>query len=339
MLTGWFNPESDLSIPGLIFRPFRGTEDYPAMVAVINAANVEDGVEEVESVEELANLFNHLANCDPFSDMLFTEVNGQLVGFTRVWWRADLEGGRIYWHLGYLLPAWRRKGIGGAMLDWNESRMRRIAATQAEPRSNQDRFQVFTQDTAYGTNALLKGRGYSTARVFYFMQRKGLEDLPAAPLPAGLVLKPVRQEDLRAIWDAKEDAFRDHWGFTPYSDSDYQRWAEDPNHDLGLWVVAWDGDQVAGTSLNFIYHQDNARYGFLRGEVASVGVRRPWRKRGLGRAMIVESLRLLRAHGMTEAVLGVDSDGQNGALRLYESVGFRTIAQDRIYRKPLELRA
>lgn len=336
MSTGWFNPESFPAIPGLSFRPFRGAEDYPAMVEVINAANVQDGIEEVESLEEMANLLEHLTNCDPFSDMLLVEVGGQVVGFTRVWWRQDLEGGRMYWHLGYLLPAWRRKGIGGTMLDWNESRLRKIAAAQSGSSSIEDHFRVFTQDTAYGRNALLERNGYSPARVFYFMQRKGLGDLPPAPLPAGLVFKPVHQDDLRAIWDAKEEAFRDHWGFTPYSEVDYQRWAEDPNHDLGLWVVAWEGDQVAGTSLNFIYPQDNARYGFLRGEVATVGVRRPWRGRGLGRALIVESLRLLRECGMTEAVLGVDSDGQTGALHLYESVGFRTVAQDKIYRKPLE---
>jgi ribosomal protein S18 acetylase RimI-like enzyme len=166
------------------------------------------------------------------------------------------------------------------------------------------------------------------------MQRKGLDDLPAAPLPSGIELLPVQPEHLRPIWDAKEEAFQDHWGFTPKFEADYVRWVNDPTHDFSLWVVAWQDGQVAGISLNVIYPEDNSHYGFLRGEIHSVGVRRPWRGRGLGRALIVESLRVLREHGMTEAVLGVDSDSLTGALRLYESAGFRTIAQDWILRKP-----
>ena len=319
-------------ISGLIFRPFRGAQDYIAMAGVINAANLVDGVEEVEGVEEVANQYDHLTNCDPYTDMLFAEVHGETIGFSRVWWRVDGEGNRVYWHLTYLKPAWRRKGIGRALLRWNERRLRQIAA--GHPSSTLAYFQAFIQDTALGTNALLKQEGYSPVRYFHFMQRKGLEDLPEAPLPPGIKLRPMQPKYLRLIWETKEEAFKDHWGFAPGSESDYRRWASDPTHDFSLWVVAWQDGQVVGTSINVIYPEDNARYGFLRGEIHTVGVRRPWRGCGLGRALIVESLQALRARGMTEAVLGVDSDSLTGALRLYERVGFRTIAQDMVLRKP-----
>jgi ribosomal protein S18 acetylase RimI-like enzyme len=146
---------------------------------------------------------------------------------------------------------------------------------------------------------------------------------------------------MRAIWEAKNEAFRDHWGYTPRTEEDYVLWLEDPYNDLGLWKIAWARDEdreeerVVGTSLNFIYPEDNVRFDFLRGEVGMLGVLCPWRGRGLGRALLVRSMQALRESGMTEVVLEVDTDNLTGALRLYEGVGFRTLSQDAIYRKPL----
>lgn len=317
---------------GLSFRPLRDAADYPALARIINAANLADHVEEVESVEEVANEFAHLANCDPATDVLVVEVDGSPVGFSRVWWRLGDSGERLYWHLAYLDPAWRRRGIGQALLAWNEARLRAIAAGHAQ--AGAAYFQVWTQDTAQGKNALLEQAGYRPVRYFHFMQRKGLDDLPAAPLPDGVELRPVEPGHLRKVWEAKEDAFADHWGHTPGTEADFQRWAGEPSNDLGLWAVTWDGERVAGTALGYIFAQDNEHYGFRRGEVYYVGVRRDLRGRGLGRALLVACLRLLRGRGMTEAVLGVDSDSPTGALRLYESAGFRTISQDRVLRKP-----
>jgi mycothiol synthase len=328
-------------IPGLVVRRFRGERDYASIVAVSNASHVEDGIEETVIPEEVANDYTPRDKFDPYTDMILVEVDGDLVGFSEVTWRMDLEENWQGWHTAYLLPEWRRKGIGSAMLEWNESRLREIAAEQASNGNDQRFFQVFSQDTAVGRNALIKGAGYEPVRFFYFMQRLDLENLPEAPLPAGVRVRPVEAEHLRAIWDAKNEAFRDHWGYGQRSEEDFQRWQDDPYNDLSLWQVAWardeeDGEEhVAGMALNFIYPEDNARFGFLRGEVGTLGVMRAWRGRGLGRALLVRSIEVLRQRGMTEVVLEVDTDNLTGALRLYEGVGFRTLSQDTVYRKPI----
>ena len=80
----------------------------------------------------------------------------------------------------------------------------------------------------------------------------------------------------------------------------------------------------------------NAAHNRLRGLVDNLGVRRPWRKRGLGRALLVASLRGLRERGQTEVALGVDAENLSGALRLYESVGFRPIDHGMVMTKALE---
>jgi mycothiol synthase len=311
------------------------------MVEVINASHVEDGIKEVVILEEVAKDYTPGDKFDPYTDMVLAEVEGDLVGLSEVTWRRDLEENWLGWHTAYLLPEWRRKGIGQAMLAWNESRLREIAAAQASNIVSGCYFQVFSQDTAIGRNALLEQAGYTPVRFFYFMQRVDLYDLPESPLPAGVSIRPVEPQQMRAIWDAKNEAFQDHWGYMQRSEEDYVRWLEDPYNDLSLWQIAWardengEGEQVVGMGLNFIYPEDNARFGFLRGEVRTLGVLRSWRGRGLGRALLVRSMQTLRERGMTEVVLEVDTDNLTGALRLYEGVGFRTLSQDAIYRKPI----
>ena len=323
------------AIPGLAYRRFRGVADYPAMSEVVNASNAADLVEETESAESIANYFASPANFDPYQDVIFADVEGRLAGFSRVRWWLNNEGRRVYWQFGYLRPEWRRKGIGRAMLRYTESRARVHA--QANPMSEPGFLQVYAEDTAYGKNGLLASEGYAPIRYTFFMQHKNLDTLPAAPLPPGLELRPVRREHMRAIWEAKEEAFWDHWGHVVGNEADYERWLNDPTNDTSLWQIAWDAasEQVAGVSINVINADDNASYNFLRGLIGSLGVRRPWRGRGLGRALLVNSMTALRRRGMTEAVLGVDTENPTGALKLYESVGFRAINKDAVYRKTL----
>ena len=86
-------------------------------------------------------------------------------------------------------------------------------------------------------------------------------------------------------------------------------------------------------------HQPGARTSAgarLRGYTENISVRRPWRRRGLARALIAASFPLLRARGMTEAALGVDTENLSGALRVYESCGFQSVSRETLYRKPLD---
>jgi ribosomal protein S18 acetylase RimI-like enzyme len=89
--------------------------------------------------------------------------------------------------------------------------------------------------------------------------------------------------------------------------------------------------------VNVINEHENRELGRLRGLLDSVFVRRAWRGRGLGAALVARSLVLLRDSGMTSAWLGVDADNPTGALRLYEKAGFAVHTRGAAYRKPLEI--
>jgi len=320
-------------IPGLRFRLFAGSADYPAMVAVINAAYHEDGVDEVVTIEQHAAEYDHPVDCDPLRDVLIAEVDGRMIAHSRTGSVERSAGERTYGHRGHVTPAYRRRGLGRALLRWNEEHLRALAPGQPADRSLL--FDSWAMQEELGAHALLRSEGYTPARYFFDMVRPALDSLPEAPLPDGLEIRPVRAADIERILDADNEAFRDHWGHREATEQDRAALMAAPDTDIGFWVVAWDGDDPAGVAINTIYPADNEAFGRRRFWVDSLAVRRPWRRRGLGRALLVESLRLLREQGMTSAALGVDSENLSRALGIYQRVGFVVEKTSTVYRKPL----
>ncbi len=323
-------------IAGLMFRHFRGAEDYPKMVAVVVASAEADKIELVATVEDVANGYSHLVNCNPYQDMLFAEMNNEVIGYSRGFWRQEENGPRIYGSTGFLTPAWRRKGIGASMLHWIENRMRVIAESHAAMETGL--FEIFVPDGNMGLAALLEKNNYKPIRYIVAMVRPDLENIPDFPMPEGFEVRPVLPEHYRAIWDADKEAFRDHWGYSKPTEEDYQAWLGYKTiFQPQLWQIAWDinTNEVAGQVRTFINAAENEKYNRQRGYTESISVRRPWRKRGLARALIVRSLRLQKEQGMTESTLGADNENITGATRVYEDCGFQVTKRHTLYRKPL----
>jgi ribosomal protein S18 acetylase RimI-like enzyme len=330
-------PPAAPGVPGLVFRRFRGEADYPNIVAAISGSKQADGIERTDTLEDVARNYAHLHNCDPFQDMIFAEVDGQAIGYGRVWWDLNGNGEWLGFNLAFLLPAWRRKGIGRAILRHNENRLRQIAAEQVArgelSPAAQRFFDLWVADTEAGKDALARSAGYQPVRYAFSMRRDLAELVEVTPLPAGLEICPVPAAHYRTVWDAAQEAFRDHWSFVEEPEEEYRSWLASAEFDPSLWKVAWDGDQVAGMVLNFVNRKENEEYQRERGYTESICVRRPWRQRGLARALLTRSLQMFKDMDMTEAALGVDAENLTGALRLYESVGFRVTQRFTTYRK------
>jgi mycothiol synthase len=321
------------SIPGLTFRRFRGESDYPHMAALINACKVADQVERVGDVEEIARTYRHLENCDPQTDILFAEVDGQVIAYGRIWWDDLSDGIRLFHPFGFLHPDWRHKGIGSALWDAAEKRCREVAA--GHPKETPKFFQVEPLETEKDLITLLESRGYQPVRYETYMVRDLSKPFPEAPMPPGLEVRPVKPEHIRPIFDASNEAFRDHWGVRDQSEEEYQSELEGPDFRPELWKVAWDGDQVASVIHNFIVEKENAEYQRKRGYTEGICTRRPWRKLGLARSLLVQSMRMFKDMGMTETALSTDSQNISGSVRLYEWCGYRKVKQQTVYRKPL----
>jgi mycothiol synthase len=322
------------AIAGLTFRSFRDEVDYPIVADLMNASSAADGVEDFVTVEWVKNFLSQATDFDPRRDVLLAEIDGAPVALARVRTRLLDDGTLLLIHTGSVLPAWRRQGLGRALQHWATGRLREIAARQ--PVNGPRVFRSFAVSTEVGTLALLRTTGYEAVRYGFEMARSFDEPIPDLPLPAGVEVRPVAPEQYRQVYAAINEAFRDHWSHSELTDDDYWRWINDPAFQPHLWQVAWAGEEVAGLVLNFIDREYNARFKRLRGWTDPICVRRPWRKQGLAKALIARSLRLLQEQGMTEAGLGVDAQNPNGALRLYESMGFRQTMRFLTYEKPMD---
>lgn len=325
------------AIEGLVFRPFGGETDYDAMAAVANAAYQADGQDYVETSGDMRNRYTTLVNCDPQRDTLFAEVNGRLIAFGRTTFANQIDGVRRYMIVATVHPEWRHKGLGRAMLRWFEARSRTIEAGQPEPAPKESIFFTFCDEHQPYKRALLESEGYLPMRYAFEMVRKLEEPIPDFGLPPGFEFRPAQPEHFRTIWQADQDAFRDHWGYSPGTEASYRFWRESRRFQPELWQVAWNiaDNRVAAQVLNYVDHEENKTFGRLRGYTEDIGTQREYRRMGLARAAICASLNMFRNMGFHEAALGVDAENLTGALRVYETCGFRVSHTETLYRKPL----
>lgn len=326
----------DLSpMPELRARGYRGPDDHPAMAAMMNRWYRAVGIEEVVTVEDLGLNYGHLVNCDPTVDMVMVETtDGRLVGYTRTDWEQVVDGDRKYAVFAKLDPDMRGTALPLALLTAGRDHAWAIAATHDV--ACRKLFEGWVADSEPEIHAAYESLGFAPVTYGATMVRPDLENIPDAPLPDGLEIRPVEESHLRMIWEADVEAFRDHWGFVEPGEERWLQFLESPHRDETLWKIAWEGDRVVGQVRSFIDEGENAELGQLRGWTEDISTRRDWRKRGVARALICASLRELKARGMTEAALGVHTENPTGAFSLYESLGYRVIERYTTFQQPVD---
>jgi len=321
-------------IAGLTFRYYQGKSDFAIMAAIVEASNKADQIKEGVTVEDFENRNKNNSKADLFKDVLIAEVDEEPVAYGHVFWEDEHEGPRVYFNSGFVLAEWRRKGLGSAMHAHNEKRLREIAETH--PLKLEKVLHGWAADTEMGSNALFQKSGYEPIRYFFLMLRSLDEAIPDVEIPDNLDIRPADESQFRQIYAASNEAFRDHWGHVEATEESYQRWVGRPNINPALWKVAWDEDEVAGMVLNEINTAENKQFELNWGWTDPICVRRPWRRRGLARALILESLKELKSLGFSHAALGVDTQNPQGALKLYEDSGYVIEERWIDYRKKME---
>jgi mycothiol synthase len=230
---------------------------------------------------------------------------------------------------GYVHPDFRGRGIGTAMLRIIEERAH-DEMPLAEPNVRVSlRSTIDNRDPV--SHELHRNEGYQPLRYHWRMEIVLDAPPPEPKFPEGIELRPfIKGEHDVAVWQAQNEAFRDHWGSHEVTLEEWKRSRfEDPEFDPTLWPIAWDGRsaEVAGFSLN--------RYRMGIGWIRTLGVRRPWRKRGLGEALLLYSFGEFYKRGMKTIGLGVDAQNPTGATRLYQKAGMYAASEFVTYEKEL----
>ncbi|MEW5988306.1 MAG: GNAT family N-acetyltransferase [Chloroflexota bacterium] len=305
--------------------------------AVVDVANAYSLVQHGAAEEDVEDMQVHWAT--PGFDLgrdvrVAVAADGRVVGFLEIWDPNNPHVTIRAW--GRVHPDYQGQGVGRQLLGWAEQRAR-----QSIPLTP-DGARVVLHSHAPSTDAaahiLFEQSGFTLIRHSWRMLIE-METAPLEPVwPAGITWRTlVVGQDERVAIQAVQDSFQDHWGYVARPlDEELQVWrhfmTHDPLFDPSLWFLAMYGDQVAGVSLCWPPRPpEDPEMGWL----GTLGVRRPWRKQGLGLALLYHTFGEFYRRGHHKVGLGVDASNLTGATRLYEKAGMRVARQYDLYEKEL----
>ena len=302
-------------------RPPRERE-APEVARLVNAASrAEHGVDDFTE-SEIARWFVQ-PQLDPERDMFLAEENGEAVAYADV---SDAgETGEQFW-IDLRLPPGASEAAGDALVEAATRRALELAAERSPGRA--PRIITDAASTNERAAAVLERAGFRLYRHSYRMVIELAADLPEPEFPDGLEVRTFGGEE-RAVFDAVNEAFEDSWDHVPASFEEWRHWHfKSEAFDPELWWLVYDGAELAGLCLCRPYEAEPDM-----GWVASLAVRRPWRRRGIARALLLTAFREFRRRGFARVGLGVDADSLTGADRLYESAGMRPIRRHDMYER------
>ena len=308
-------------------------DDVEAVVDLLNTCSTEQIGKPRSEAHEIRNDWQSPTFNLETDTLVVIAPDGKIVGHAAVWDSAPHV--RIYMMAGDVHPEYKGQGIGTALCQWAEERGRQaVLKAPAGTRVALLQDKISTDTTA---QELLCKQGYQLARHNFRMVIEMNGPPPDPVVPDGITIRTfVRDQDLCALILADRDAFRDHWGYVEHPfEEEYQEWAHwidnDPDHDPSLWFLAVDGEEIAGMSLCHPKTVEDPQMGW----VESLGVRRPWRRRGLALALLHHSFGEFYRRGKRKVGLEVDTQSLTGALRLYEKAGMHADRQYVMYEKEL----
>lgn len=306
-------------------------DDVPAAVAMLNAC-WQDTVGTPSFSEDMLRINWAEPSFDYTRDVCLAVDSDQVVGYCVVHCAAPYVSNFL---MPRTHPAQRGRGIGTALTQWGEARVAEHL-NLAPPTAR-----VTVGCSNFGTHTagaqLLLDLDYQHVRSGYEMKIE-LADAPPTPCwPAGITVRSmVAGQEEETVFRALDESFRDHWGHVdrPFAES-FVRWLHHvrnvPDYDPSLFWLAMDGEQIAGLALCFPKDNDYPDMSWIE----SLGVRRPWRRRGLALALLHHVFGECYRRGILKIGLGVDATSLTGATRLYEKAGMHIFRQWDNYAKEL----
>jgi len=334
-MKAYLQEELEVSLPeGFTARGANMNDIEPTMELFNRWSRSVIGRDEFTNIESIRNEWK-FPGADPAEDIrLVFAPNGEMVGYIEVWTTAKPLVHPELW--GRVDPRYEDMGIGTWMLHWAEQRA--LHALPSVPDKLRFAPRVGTYRQAEKAKKLFEDMGYHHIRSTYHMLIEMDAPVPEPEFPEGITLRTYNPEtDLEVVHRAKIDSFRDHFGFVdePFEEGlkRFKHFWLNEGFDPTLLFLAMDGNEIAGINLC----RPHSFYDPDMGWVGSLGVRRQWRKRGIGLALLRHSFNEFYRRDKRKVGLGVDAQNLTGALRLYENAGMHIHNAFDLYEK--EIRA
>jgi mycothiol synthase len=308
-------------------------DDVEDVVALLNACAVAEIGAPEYSIEDVSSNWQRPGFNLETSARVAVTPDGKMVGFADVGDTAPIPVRAFVWARAH--PDYLNQGIEDQLMDWAEERAKQVihrAPEGARVVIHSESINIYEPGLR-----MLKNRGMTYVRSFYDMKIELENEPPQLHWPQGITVRVANYEqEKREILLARQEAFRDHWGFVeqPFEESlkQWQHFVEnDVNFDPTLWFLAMDGDQIAGFSLCWPKTDHDPDMSW----VGILGVLRPWRRKGLALALLQHSFGEFWRRGSHKVGLGVDASNLTGAMRLYTKAGMSPFRQFDLYEKEL----
>ena len=304
------------------------------MASVLSEYRLATGESEMVDATHFDLTYSRLTDCDPELDIAIVEHDGEIVGYSRPTFGQLADGTTDLGVFNPTRPDHIAEALFDAMVDGNEAHLLKWVEDDRPARFLAFALHAGPGQPPEGEAHWYEARGYVAAEWSASMRRPHLDDIPDLPLPRGIEARPVTPDQVREIVVAHHECFRGEWGFHEADESHYAEIIDDPLRDESLWQVAWDGDTVVGQVKPFINHDENDARGYLRGYTEHISTHHDYRNRGIAGALLARALHAIADRGMTEAVLGVDTNNPGGAFQLYSKLGFDLESYIAVYAKP-----
>ncbi len=318
----------------MTFRP-PTMDDLTAVVELLNICAVDQtGLPDTNRNQVLSD-WTAPAFDLPASVRVVETADHQIVGYIEVWDNEPIPVSNWVW--GRVHPEFEGRGIGTGLMMWAEERLQHTLARV--PKDLRVSYHAGGLKTHAPTRKLLEDMDLVLHRYFWRMVIDLNETPPEPVWPSGIKMKSLADGiELRAVYRAFNDAFRDHWGHVEQPEeemlAEWKHWTStDEEFNPALWFVAMDGEEIAGVCLCRKREWEDPDMGWIN----VLGVRHRWRKQGLGLAMLSFAFDKFQRMGKLRAGLGVDANSLTGATRLYEKAGMHVARETFAYEK--ELRA
>jgi mycothiol synthase len=306
-------------------------DDLDAVVTLINNSGLDQEGRELVNAQDIAGDWNMPSFKLDSATRVAELSDGRIIGYVEIWDTDAVPVQNFVW--ARVDPGYEGQGIGTELMSWAESRLQKTV--QRVPKDARVVFRSAFVSTHAPTKQLFEDLDLKFVRRFWHMMIE-LDSPPAEPVwPSGIKLSTYAEtDDLLAIVRADGEAFQDHWGFVPQpEETQLEQFQEriDSQHDFdpNLWFLAMDGDEVAGICLCSRSRTEYPGAAWVN----SLGVRRAWRRRGIGLALLHHAFGAFYKEGKERVGLGVDSSSLTGATRLYEKAGMVVVKQSDAYEK------